>query len=380
MAVPLKYNVRNLRVRATRTVLTVIGVALALMIFIAVRAMAEGLKRAIVRTGSPDNIVLMEPGPVATMEFGALDREVLSVVPDFPFVKRANGVPLVSPEAAAAVWVTRPGSGKDVWMTARGVQPIAFQVHDGVRVVQGQPPQSGGGVVVGKLVAAKLGDVRVGDTLRFGTRDWQVVGIFDGGGTAFDSEIWATLDDLLADLRRDQLSAVTLKVSEPAQVADAVYELNTQSRVVVLAEPEVAYYATLSEQFRQIEILGVLIAIIMAIAAVFGGMNTMFTAVAGRVREIGVLKALGFSRGSIQSSFVFESLLIAVAGGLLGILLGSAVHGRSASAPTVAFTLTVTWRIVAEAVGLALLIGLAGGWAPARLAARLRVVDAVRHV
>lgn len=380
MAIPLKYNLRNLRFRATRTLLTIIGVALALMIFIAVRAMTEGLERALVRTGSPDNVVLMEPGPVATMEFGALDREVLTVISDFPFVKQDKGVPLVSPEAVAAVWVTRPGMAKDVWMTARGIQPIAFRVHDGIRLIEGDGPRSGGGVIVGKLVAAKLGNIRVGDTLRFGTRDWQVAGIFDAGGTAFDSEIWATLDDLLADLRRDQLSAVTLKLTDPAKVSDAVYELNTQSRVVVLAEPEVQYYATLYQQFRQLEILGIVIAIIMAIAAVFGGMNTMFTAVAGRVREIGVLKALGFSRGSIQMSFVLESLLIGGLGGLLGVLLGSAVHGLTGSAPTMAFTLTITWRIVAEALGLSLLIGFFGGWAPARLASRLRVIDAVRHL
>lgn len=280
----------------------------------------------------------------------------------------------------ASTWVTRPGSPEDTWMVVRGVTNVAFDVYDRVKIVRGQRPQPGGGVIVGRMVPAKLGTVEVGAKLRFGTREWTVVGIFDAGGTVYDSEIWADLNDLSADLKREGLSLITIKVEDPEKVDQVVYELNTQSQVIVFAEPEVRYYSDLAKQFDQLGVLGLLIAMIMAVAAIFGGMNTMFAAVAARVREVGVLKALGFSHTSIMASFVLESLIIALAGGIIGCALGAGIHGLSASAPTFAFTLTVTERILMEGMGLSVLIGALGGWWPARSAARLRVIEAVRHL
>jgi ABC-type lipoprotein release transport system permease subunit len=390
LIVPLAYNTRSLLVRRWTSAFTAGGIALVVAVTLLLSGLVGGLRQMLVGTGDPGNLVVLRKG--ATNDGSSfLTREAVQIVRALPGIAVGrDGRPLVSPEIVNQPFIrTRDGREN---VLVRGVEPAAFEVHRDVRLVEGRlfRPKLGE-IVVGKGVALRHENARVGGTLSFGRRTWTVVGVFDGGGSAFDSEIWADVADVQEDARRPSgCSGIRLRVAAGGDRQTLIDRIAGDARVTLEAKPETVYYAEQADAANSLYVLVLVLAAIMATGATFGALNTMYAAVANRTAEIGTLRALGFSRGAILFSFLFESLLLASAGFGGGIALGVAamwatntlLQGVSFSMMTFSVA-TVLLKPTAGGVLLglafALAIGLVGGLAPAWQASRLRVVDALHR-
>jgi len=390
MAVPLAYNVRNLAVRRWTTAFTMGGIALVVAATMLLAALVGGLKQMLVATGEADNLVVLRKG--ATSDGSSqVPRDAALALRALRGVARGDdGEPLASLELVNQPFgYTRDGQRENVLV--RGVSPAAFAVHRGVRLVEGRRFRpSLGEVVIGRGVLARYAPGGVGSAVRFGRRTWTVVGVFDGGGTSFDSEIWADVNDVQDDTRRTGFSGVRLRIDPGADRAALVRRIEGDARFTLEAKPETTYYEEQAESANSLYVLVLTLAAVMSVGAVFGALNTMYAAVASRTAEIGTLRALGFGRGSILLSFLSESLLLA-AGGLVGgaALAALAVLAINTLLSGVQFsmmTFTVATVLLhlspaGFALGLAFAtaIGVFGGLAPAWRAAHLRVVDALHR-
>jgi putative ABC transport system permease protein len=391
MALPLSYNVRNLIVRRWTTAFTMSGVALVVAATMLLAALVGGLQRMLVSTGEPDNLIVLRKGSTSDGS-SIVPREAAQVLRTLTGVARGpDGAPLASPEVVNQPFIrTRDGARENVLV--RGVEPVAFQVHRGVRLVEGRLFQPKlGEVVVGRGALARYAAAGLGSQLDFGRRRWTVVGVFDSGGTAFDSEIWADVRDVQDDARRmGFLSGVRLRVDPSADRQALVRRIEADGRFALEAKPEVAYYAEQAESANALYILVITLAVVMATGAAFGALNTMYAAVASRTAEIGTLRALGFGRTSILVSFLTESLLLAAGGLAAGIALAAlAVFAINTLLSGVQFSMmtfsvaTVLLRLSPQGALLGLVfagaIGVLGGIPPAWRAAHVRVVDALHR-
>ena len=390
MAIPLAYNVRNLLVRRWTSAFSAGGIALVVAATVLLAALVGGLQRMLVATGEPDNLIVLRKGANSD---GAsqIPRDAARALRAMTGVARGPaGEILASPELVNQPFiVTRDGGRENVLV--RGVEPVAFQVHRSVRLTSGRPFQSKlGEVVIGAGVAARYAGARLGSEIQFGRRRWRVVGIFDSGGTAFDSEIWADVTDVQDDTRRDGYSGVRLRVAPGSDVQALVRRIEADGRFTLEARPEVAYYREQAETAGALYVLVLTLSVIMATGAVFGALNTMYAAVASRTPEIGTLRALGFSRATILVSFLAESLLLAAGGLVFGALLAtlgvfavntllSGVQFSMMSFTVATVLLHITPSGLLLGAALALAIGVFGGLAPAWRAAHLRVVDALHR-
>ncbi len=386
MAIPLKYNVRSLLVRRVSTAMTAGGIALVVAVFVIVMAMVAGLGAAIGDTGSPDNIVVLRKG-ATTETYSAINLDQFDALKFLPQIKRdAAGNPLVSPELPVQVLMERIGGGTDN-IVVRGVLPIALAVHQNVHLIKGRMFRPAvNEVIVGKGLLGRYSDMTIGSMLHFGRGTWKVVGIFDAGGGSFESEVWADLHNVQDDTQRGSYYAcVRLKLAPGADAGALIRRIADDPRINLQAETETQYYKDQSVVANQLRVLGMIVAVIMGVGAVFAAMNTMYASVSARTSEIGTLRALGFSPGAVLTSFLAESLVLAVAAGAIGVLLALPIDGFSTTFgnfmtfSTLAFNFRVTPAIVLEAMVFAAAMGLLGGWLPARQAMRLRVVDALRR-
>ena len=390
MAIPLAYNVRNLFVRRWTTAFTMGGIALVVAVTMLLAALVGGLKQMLVTTGDPDNLVVLRKG--ATSDGSSqVTREAAQTLRALAGVARgADGTPLVSRELVNQPFIrTRDGGRENVLV--RGVEPTAFAVHRALHIVAGRVFQPNlGQVVIGAGAVARYAPGGIGSDLEFGRRRWRVVGIFDSGGTAFDSEIWADVADVQDDTRRDGYSGVRLRLAPGADRTTLVRHIESDARFTLQAKPEVAYYQEQADTANALYVLVLTLASVMATGATFGALNTMYAAVASRTAEIGTLRALGFGRRAILIAFVSESLLLAGGGLLLGAALAAlAVLAVNTLLSGVQFSMmtfsvaTVFLRLspggAALGVAFAAAIGLVGGLAPAWRAAHLRVVDALHR-
>ncbi len=379
MALPLKYNVRSLLERKSRTLLTVLGIGAVIAVFVAMVSFAHGLTAGFARTGVPDNVVVLQRSAFS-QSLSSLPRSSNDVIRYFDRVRREGDVPLASPELHVEPWVTLSGRAGEIFMAARGVQPIFFRIMDRLKVTQGSPELRGNKVLLGPAARAKLGGLGLGDTLVFFGERWTVGGLFEAGGSSLEFAMLADLDDLMRAAQRDELSSFTLKANGPADVAPLVRALEADRRILVTAMAENDYYRASGKTYAIIGQLGLLVSIIVSLGAIFGGMNTMYTAVAGRTREIGTLRAIGFSGTSILASFLAEAVLLGSAGGVLGVAVGSLVSGARVNVMTASVRFTVTPAVAAAGLLLSIAVGVLGGLPPALRAARLRVVQAIKHV
>jgi putative ABC transport system permease protein len=390
MAIPLAYNVRNLFVRRWTTAFTMGGIALVVAVTMLLAALVGGLKQMLVTTGDPDNLVVLRKG--ATSDGSSqVTREAAQTLRALAGVARgADGTPLVSRELVNQPFIrTRDGGRENVLV--RGVEPTAFAVHRALHIVAGRVFQPNlGQVVIGAGAVARYAPGGIGSDLEFGRRRWRVVGIFDSGGTAFDSEIWADVADVQDDTRRDGYSGVRLRLAPGTDRTALVRHIESDARFTLQAKPEVTYYQEQADTANALYVLVLTLASVMATGATFGALNTMYAAVASRTAEIGTLRALGFGRRAILIAFVSESLLLAGGGLLLGVALAAlAVLAVNTLLSGVQFSMmtfsvaTVFLRLspggAALGVAFAAAIGLVGGLAPAWRAAHLRVVDALHR-
>ena len=316
--VPLSYIARNLWMRRVTTLLTAAGMALVVFVFATVLMMTEGIRATLVATGQPDNVMVLRKGAGAEINSG-ISRSQAAVIETLPGVARDGaGRALLSKEPVVLNNLPKRGSGKPSNVTLRGTSEAGLALRPQVRLVEGRLFRPGSSeVVAGRAVARGFEGVAVGSSLRFGGRDWTVVGLFDAGKSGFDSEIWADGNQLMQAFRRQNYSSVVFRLSD-RQAFDSTRDLiDSDPRLTLDAKREVRFYAEQSEALATfIGILGTSLAVIFSIGATVGAMITMFGSVASRVGEIGTLRALGFRREAVLGAFLGEALLLSLVGGV----------------------------------------------------------------
>jgi putative ABC transport system permease protein len=387
VALPISYNARNLRVRWPVALLAMIGIALVVAVVAVLMAMAQGFAAALRGTGRSDNVIVVGRGSNSEVTSFVELEERKAILDHTPAVLGADGRPLVSWDWVSIVALPRKSDGKRTNVVLRSVPPQARQVRTGIRLIAGRNLEPGRDeVIAGRRILDRVRGLAIGSVLRYRRRDLRVVGVFESDGAAFESEVWADYDTLRGAFHRPAGSnSVVFRVRDPAAIAELDRWIREQPDMLLRAIPEKKYYEDQAGPVANtIQALGGLVALVMGVGAVFAAMNTMYAIVAARTREIGTLRALGFSRRAILASFVVESALLGLAGGVLGCLTASVVHGYSTgtsnlqSFSEVAFAFRITPRIVGSSLGFALAMGVLGGLLPALRAARLPITVAMR--
>ena len=389
MAIPLIYNVRSVRARWTSTIVAVLGIAGTVGVFVAMLSLAHGFKATLVASGSPGNALIMRAGSSSEM-MGGVTLETVRVIQDAPGIARNAAGPLVTQEVVGVMPFPLISTGTDANVQVRGVSPNVLDIRTFVKVVEGRMFQPGvSELVVGKNANKTYSGLTLGNTVAFGGGPWKVGGIFDAGGSAFDSEVWCDARVLNDILKRPAniFQSVTVHLTSPSsfqQFKDAVVG---DPRVDVDVTREIDYYAKQSNTMTTlITVLGGLVAAIMAIGAVFGALNTMYSAVAERGREIATMRALGFGAVAVVFSFLVEALLISFIGGVLGCVVVLPLNGLTTSTmnfqtfSNLAFAFKITPPLLVQGVIFALIMGVLGGLLPAVRAARLPVATALREL
>ncbi len=387
MAIPVSYNLRNLVVRKTTTVITALGIALTVAVLLAVLALVNGLKTAFQSSGNPLQILVMRKGATAELS-SAITREVFQDLKSMAGIARNGDEPMTSLEMVTVINLPSVDSPTGMNVTLRGILPVGIKMRDDLKLQEGRWFQAGQReIVVGKSIAKRYPGAHMGNKLRFGRGEWEVVGVMDGGQSAVNSEIFGDLNQISSDFNRaDGLSSVLLRATDAATVPALINSLNDDRRLGVLAQTEKEYYEAQTNSGALLQYLGVFIAIIMAVGSSFAAMNTMYAAVARRATEIGTLRVLGFSKNSIMLSFLMESLLIAGLGGLVGCLLVLPLNnittgiGSFVTFSEIAFNFRVSPEIMLTGVIFALVMGAVGGLFPARMAARKEILVALREI
>ncbi len=386
MGIPLSYVLRNLAARRLTTLLTAGGMALVVYVFATVLMLAAGLRATLVATGQPDNVVVIRRSAQTEVQSG-IDRLQAGIVESLPDIATGSrGTRLVSREPVVLINLPKRETGKPSNVTIRGVTEAGIELRPQVRLVEGRMFRPGTAeVVTGRAIAEGFRGAGVGETLRFASRDWTVVGVFDAGRTGFDSEIWGDAEQLLQAFRRGGYSSLIFRLADPGRFDAVKREIETDPRLTLEAKREARFYADQSETLaRFISILGTSISVIFSIGAVIGAMITMYASVASRTAEIGTLRALGFSRGSVLAAFLVEALALGLLGGVLGLLAASFMQAITISTTNfqtfaeLAFAFTLTPEIVLASLGFSIAMGFVGGFLPAARAARLSIVDALR--
>ncbi len=387
MAIPASYNLRNLVVRKTTTIMTALGIALTVAVLLSVLALLAGLRTAFASTGDPRQILVMRKGSTAELNSG-VTRDVYQNIKFKPGIARdASGEPMASLEMVTVINMPSVDSPQGMNITLRGLLPVGIAMR-GLKIQQGRWFQTGRReVVVGKSIAKRYPGARMGRQIRFGKGLWDVVGVMDGGDSAVNSEIFGDLGQVSSDFnRQDGLSSVLIRAVDTATVPALINSLNDDQKLNVTAETERAYYDAQTSSGAPLQFLGVFISVIMAVGSSFAAMNTMYAAVARRSKEIGTLRVLGFSRASILLSFLMESLLLAALGGLIGCVLVLPLNnvttgiGSFVTFSEIAFNFRVTPQIMLSGIGFALAMGAVGGLFPARMAARKEILTALREI
>jgi ABC-type antimicrobial peptide transport system permease subunit len=386
-AIPLSYIARNLWVRRVTTVLTASGMALVVFVFATVLMMTEGIRATLVATGEPGNVLLLRKGAGAEIN-SAITRDQANVLSSLPSIARnAQGTALISREPVVLNNLPKRSNGKPSNVTLRGTSLIGLELRPQVKIVSGRMFRPGTSeIIAGRAAATGFQGAGLGETLRFAQRDWLVVGVFDSGKTGFDSELWGDTDQLMAAFRRQTYSTVVYKMTDPSELDNIKQTVADDVRLQLDAKAEVQFYTEQSEALATfIRILGLSLSVIFSIGAVVGAMITMFATVAQRVGEIGTLRALGFRRGAVLLAFMLESLLLALVGGVIGLVGASLMQNVNISTVNfqtfseLAFQFKLTPLIVAQALMFALAMGFVGGVIPAWRAAQMKIVDCLRE-
>ena len=386
MAIPVNYIARNLVARRLTTVLTAGGMALVVYVFATVLMLSAGLEQTLVATGQDDNVVVIRRGSQSEVQSG-IARLQAGIVESLPEIALgADGRPMVSKEPVVLINLPKRSNGKAANVVIRGVTPAGLALRPQVRLVEGRMFRPGTAeVIAGRSIADGFQGAGLGETLRFASRDWTIVGVFDAGHTAFDSEIWGDAEQMLQAFRRNGYSSLLFRLNDPAQFDAVKSFIESDPRLTLEAKREKRFYAEQSEALSKfISYLGTSISIIFSIGAVIGAAITMYASVASRTAEIGTLRALGFSRGAILTAFLGEALLLGLIGGIVGLAAASVMQALSISTTNfqtfaeIAFSFTLTPRIVIASLIFALAMGFIGGFLPAARAARMKIVDALR--
>jgi len=386
MAVLFSYSFRNLWTRRLTTVLTASGMALVVFVFSSILMLSEGLRKTLVETGSPDNVVVIRKAADSEVQSG-VEREQAAIIETQPEIAIGpEGQRLAAKELVVLIGLYKRGSDKPSNVVIRGIGKNSLVLRPQVRLIEGRMPRPGSSeIMAGSSIARNFKGGGIGESLRFAMRDWTVVGVFDAGNTGFSSEIWGDVDQLMQAFRRPVYSSVLFKLRDSSEFPSVKKRLESDPRLTLDARRENRYYADQSEIMAKfLRILGLSLSIIFSLGAVIGAMITMYAAVANRTAEIGTLRALGFQRKDILVAFLMESLLLGLIGGGSGLFLSmfmqlitvSTLNFQSFSELSFAFTLTS--EIVYKSLAFSLIMGFVGGTLPALRAARMNIVEALR--
>lgn len=386
MKIPITYNLRNLIARKLTTILTVLGIGLVVFVFAAVLMLAEGFRKTLVSTGDSDNVIFLRRGSTAELTSG-IPRSQTNILKALPQAAQTDaGKPLIAGEVVVVNNLPRRADDQPSNVIVRGVSPQSLTLRQQVTLIEGRMWQPGTSeIITGKGVAEKFKGCGLGESVEMGMREWTVVGVFDAGGTSFDSEIWGDVEQFMDAFRRPVFSSLTMKMAEGQKFDELQQQIASDPRLTVEVKREVQFYEEQSQSLGLfIRILGLTVTIIFSFGAMTGAVITMYSAVANRAREIGTLRALGFKRRNILTSFLAECVLISLIGGALGLFFASFLQFVDVSTTNwatfseVVFGFRLSPSIVINAMIFSVIMGLIGGFAPAVRAARLPVVAALR--
>ena len=388
MAIPLTYNLRNLVVRRTTTIMTALGIGLTVAVLLAILALVGGLRSSLEASGNPLNILVMRKGTNAELTSSVTPANFQDIKFKSGIAQSKSGQPLASLEMVTVINLASVDAPDGMNVTLRGITPIGLGLRDNLKLVSGRWFDPGKReVVVGESIEKRFPDARVGQKLHFGRGDWDVVGIMSVGRGATNSEIYGDLNQVSSDFQRsDALSSVLLRATDLVAARALINDVTSDQRLNMDASSEQAYYQAQTSSGIVIESLGIFVSIIMGVGSSFAAMNTMYAAVARRAQEIGTLRVLGFSRGSILFSFVVESILLAALGGLVGCLLVLPLNGITTGIGNfvtfseIDFNFRVTAQIMAAGVVFAMFLGAVGGLFPAASASRKEILAALRGI
>lgn len=385
MALPLKYNLRNIVVRKGSTLATAFTIGLTVAVFLLVMALARGIDLTLASSGEPMNMIVLREGSTAELN-SSLTREQFNDLMFLDGVEREGDKPLATAEQITLIYKARKGMTQGSNVTIRGVGPMSFKLRSGFQIVAGRLFQPGlTEAVVSKRIAERFQGLEVGDKFRIQTTDYTVVGLFDSAGKAFESEIWVDTNSLASSTKRETYSSVLLRAKDQNAMTALTKRITDDPKLHLKALSERVFYedqqGTASGALKG---LAVFISFIMAVGAGFAGMNTMYAAVARRTKEIGTLRVLGFSRLSVLVAFLLESVAIALIGAAIGILLALPLNFVSTGTSNwvtfseIAFNFRVTPDLMVWALIFGAIIGFVGSLLPSIRASRFKIVDALR--
>jgi putative ABC transport system permease protein len=392
MAIPISYNIRNLKLRKGLTIMTALGIALTVTTVVFLMALLAGLRQAFVTSGDALNVLVLRKGSTAELS-GGFDASLFPTLKNLPGIaKDSHGEPMASGEWVVVIVLPRKDGTGEVNVTVRGMMPEGLEMRQlpvdkpKVKLIDGRWFATGQReVVVSQSIRRRFANCNVGNTIQFGKGDWKVVGVFDAGGSSYDSEVWGDVNQMASDFDRQGAFASAYLRGTDAAAANALKNaVSDDQRLKLDGMLETDYYAKQTSSGGAIKVVGYVVGIIMGIGSIFAAMNTMYAAVAYRSREIATLRVIGFSRPSILTSFVFESLVLSLLGGVVGILLMLPFNGLTTGTSNqvtfseVVFSLRITPVVALTALVFALVMGFFGGLAPAWHAARQNILTALR--
>jgi putative ABC transport system permease protein len=387
MKIPISYNIRNLFARRTTTIMTALGIALTVAVLLSVFALVEGLRTSLSATGHPLQLLVTRKGSSAELN-STVSQEHFQIIKIKPGIaKLPDGEPMASLELVTVIMLESPENPSGINISMRGLTPTGVAMRENVKISEGRMFQQGRReIVVGKGVARRYSISRLGSKIDLGRGPWEVVGIMDGGRTAANSEIFCDLAQLASDQNRESfLSSVLIRANDNVSMQALINDLTSERQLNVDAITEKAYYEAQTNSADPIRFLGIFVAIIMSIGSSFAAMNTMYAAVARRAPEIGTLRVLGFSKLGILTSFMIESLLLSLVGGLIGCLLVLPLNnfttgvGSFTTFSEITFDFRITPSIMITGIIFALVMGVIGGLFPAASAARKQILTALRQ-
>jgi len=375
--IPIRYNFRSIARRRMAALMTIVGVALTVAVFVSVLALVEGLRSTFTQTGDPMNLILIRQGSQSETQ-STFDKEIKRIV------ETMDGVDAVAGEMVT-IFVHPRVTGDTTNVVLRGISDKSLALRPALRIAEGRMLRTGlREVVVSRSISHRFKDARLGDSIQIGRVKWSVVGIIDAAHTAYDSEIWGDYSEVAQEFDRTTYSSLLVRAKDAATLPLIKERIAGDRRVKLDVFGEKQYFETQTSTALPVQILGYLIGIIMAVGSCFAVMNTMYAATAYRTREIATLRVLGFKRRNILFSFVCESLVLAVCGGIVGCMLAAPVHGIStgtanmSSFAEVTFQFRITPQLIGEGLLFAAIMGGIGGLLPARQAARMPIVRALR--
>jgi len=388
MALPIRYNIRNLSQRWQVTLLAIFGIALVVAAVVVIASMSAGFQAALRSTGSDNNAIVTQRGSMSELTSWINIGNAQTIMTDPRIARDSSGTPLASCEIVVIASKPKKTDNQATNITLRGVTPEAFKVRTGINLVEGRMFSPGVfEVIAGKKISDRVKGLAIGDTVRVQRKEFKVVGLFTADGSSFESEMWGDYNALGPAVGRNGgCESLTVRLTSPAMLSGFDKDLRVNPQIQVQADSERTYYENQAGGVATaLKILAAFVGIVMGIGAVFGAMNTMYAIVSQRTREIGTLRALGFSRFSILLSFVMESVLLAFVGGVLGCLIAIPMNGFTAgtgqtqSFSELAFAFKITPGIVIVGLSFAVLMGFVGGLLPAVRASQMPITKALRE-